>query len=175
MSVNKISSALQVRTLEDIESLLIKKKYIMKKQNYMNKIKILMLTTIFSLFYVRSTTYGQSNLLCGDLDRSSEKKPEVRHNVSDIVILVNYILGIVDREENEYCPSLANVNKDENGDINVSDIVVLVNYILDVGEEPSSNCSSMCFCFNVSSIFEPHSKFVTFRCSLSQSTLVISS
>ena len=70
----------------------------------------------------------EDSLLCGDLDQSG------KHDVSDIVLLVNYILEIGDGE----CSSLADISGD--GSITVSDIVDLVNYILKTSTA-ESNCS----------------------------------
>ena len=88
----------------------------MKKLIYLNKRKRVLLIVILNLFIVKNISYGQSKLLCGDLDQSSITHPEIRHNITDIVILVDYILELGDRE----CPSLADINKDHH--IDVSDI-----------------------------------------------------
>ena len=62
----------------------------MKDLNYLNKIRMLVFIVIMNL--IGSEAYGQTDLLCGDLNKDNN------HTVSDIVVLVNYTLGTVDEE-----------------------------------------------------------------------------
>ena len=71
---------------------------------------------------------NNSLFLCGDLNND-----EI-YTVSDIVLLVNYILKIGERK----CSSLADINKDNN--IDISDIVILINYILGINNSQQKSC-----------------------------------
>ena len=76
--------------------------------------------TEFTSLFLYDVVCSQDNLIIGDVNGDLEL------NILDVVLIVNFILGISDPDSTQF--DLADMNSD--GDLNVQDIILLINTIL---------------------------------------------